>query len=91
MAESPNEVAVARQRGQSVPDSPVVTTEGPEPLAPKNRRRLLAAVDAYDAYSSVYDQVFAEIGQRIREEVVPEFVELRQRPVVDQAALTSSS
>ncbi|MGI9093576.1 MAG: hypothetical protein ACR2FF_09120 [Mycobacteriales bacterium] len=27
----------------------------------------MAAVDAYDANSGVYDQVFAEIGQRIRE------------------------
>ena len=44
-----------------------MTTEDPGPLDPENRRRLLAAVDAYDANSSVYDQVFAEIGQRIRE------------------------
>jgi len=44
-----------------------MTTDGPGLLSTENRGRVLAAIDAYDATGSFYDQVFAEIGQRIRD------------------------
>jgi hypothetical protein len=42
-----------------------VTFDEPPPLTPNQRRRLMAAIDAYDAGDNRYDEVFLEVRQRI--------------------------